>query len=216
MNIQLGNCLELITEIPDASVDAIICDAPYFMGMTHNGQKGQFSDLVALAPFYRQLFREFDRVCKPRRCVYFFTDWRGYAFYYPIFDSVLGARNALVWDKRHGPGPYFTLHHEMILFHCEKGRFMKACNVIRDIPAFGNGAKKTDGEKVHPTQKPVALIEKLITDSTQPGDTVLDPMMGSGTTGVACKRTGRNFIGFENQEKYFDIATKRILAGVRE
>lgn len=211
MNIQLGDCLELITEIPDASVDAIICDAPYFMGMTHNGQKGKFSDLVALAPFYKQLFRQFDRVCKPRRCIYFFTDWWGYAFYYPIFDSVLGAKNGLVWDKRSGAGAYYTSHHEWILFHCDKSQIMKGSNVIREIPGFSIGAKKVDGEKVHPTQKPTALIEKLITDSTQPGDTVLDPMMGSGTTGVACVNTGRNFIGFELDENYFEIATRRII-----
>jgi DNA modification methylase len=62
----------------------------------------------------------------------------------------------------------------------------------------------------HPTQKPVRLMEYLITKLTKPGDTVFDPFMGSGTTGVACINTGRNFIGCEIDSGYFDIARKRI------
>lgn len=67
--------------------------------------------------------------------------------------------------------------------------------------------------KVHPTQKPVALMEYLIRTYTNEGDTVLDNCMGSGTTGVACKNTGRNFIGIERDPTYFEIARKRILLG---
>ena len=62
----------------------------------------------------------------------------------------------------------------------------------------------------HPTQKPIKLIRKLIVRYTSPGDTILDPFMGSGTTGVACHLTGRNFIGIEIDETYFNIATRRI------
>ena len=64
--------------------------------------------------------------------------------------------------------------------------------------------------KVHPTQKPVELAEYLIRTYTNPGDTVLDNCMGSGTTGVACVNTGRSFIGIEKDENYFNIAKKRI------
>jgi site-specific DNA-methyltransferase (adenine-specific) len=67
-------------------------------------------------------------------------------------------------------------------------------------------------ERLHPTQKPVALMEYLIKTYTNQGDTVLDFTMGSGTTGVACKNLGRNFIGIELDEKYYQIATKRIEA----
>lgn len=67
-----------------------------------------------------------------------------------------------------------------------------------------------DKGKVHPTQKPVALIEYLIKTYTNEGETVLDFTMGSGTTGVSCKNTNRNFIGIEKDEKYFEIASKRI------
>lgn len=88
-------------------------------------------------------------------------------------------------------------------------------NVWR-LPAFNSGAKKTNGEKVHPTQKPVEILTKMIEDSSEPGDTVLDTFMGSGTTAVACLRTGRNYIGFELDEKYHAIAMQRVADTVDE
>jgi site-specific DNA-methyltransferase (adenine-specific) len=69
----------------------------------------------------------------------------------------------------------------------------------------------SEGKTVHPTQKPVALMEYLIKTYTNEGDTVMDNCMGSGTTGVACVNTGRRFIGIEKDDKYFEIAKKRIL-----
>ena len=111
------DCLEAIKQLPDSCVDCIITDPPYFLGMTHNGKKGNFKDLSICKPFYRELFNEFNRVKKPEACIYFFTDWRGYAFYYPLFDGVLGASNMLVWDKLSGPGNHYAFIHELILFH---------------------------------------------------------------------------------------------------
>ena len=67
-----------------------------------------------------------------------------------------------------------------------------------------------DKNKIHPTQKPIALMEYLIKTYSNENDTVLDFTMGSGTTGIACKNLKRNFIGIEKDEKYFDIAKKRI------
>lgn len=91
-----GDCLDVIKTLPAASVDCIITDPPYFLGMTHNGQKGNFRDLSICRPFYRDLFHEYRRVAKPEACIYFFCDWRGYAFYYPLFDEILKAHNMLV------------------------------------------------------------------------------------------------------------------------
>ena len=67
-----------------------------------------------------------------------------------------------------------------------------------------------DGNRIHPTQKPIALLEYLIKTYTNEGETVLDNCMGSGSTGVACINTNRNFIGYELDEKYFEIAEKRL------
>ena len=66
--------------------------------------------------------------------------------------------------------------------------------------------------KFHPTQKPIALFDYLVNTYTNEGETVLDNCMGSGTTGVACKKTGRHFIGIEKDEKYFEIAVSRVSA----
>ena len=195
------DCLEALKRVPDNSVDCIITDPPYFLGMTHNGQKGSFKDLSICKPFYRDLFQEFNRVKKPGACVYFFTDWRGYAFYYPLFDLYLGASNMLVWNKQSGPGNHYAFIHELILFHCGKGVSIGATNKIDNIRSFASGAKLVEGEKVHPTQKPVALIRKLIEDSTKPGDLILDTFGGSGTTAVASIESGRNFVLMEQDEK---------------
>lgn len=138
------------------------------------------------------MFLEFNRVKKPGACVYFFTDWRGYAFYYPLFDLYLGASNMIVWNKQSGPGNHYAFIHELILFHCGKGVSIGATNIIDNIRSFASGAKLVEGEKVHPTQKPVALIRKLIEDSTKPGDLILDTFGGSGTTAVAAIESGRN------------------------
>lgn len=219
------DCLDGLREVPDGSVDLIITDPPYFLSMGHAGSKENafntnsdqvnsnrtFGDLAIAKPFYRQLFQEFRRVLKPDGHFYFFTDWRGYAFYFPIMAEELPVRNMLVWDKKSGPGSYYTFAHELIIFGTSATRLLHkgGTNVWR-MPAFSSGAAKTNGTKVHPTQKPIELIEKMIQDGSEPGAVVLDTFMGSGTTAVACLRTGRNFIGFELSERYHAIAQARI------
>ena len=213
-----GNCIELLPKIPDASINSVITDPPYFLGMTHNGQKGCFNDLAICKPFYEKLFTEYKRVLKPDGCVYFFCDWRSYAFYYPIMYSILGVKNMLVWDKQAGVGNFYNYQHELVIFTTKRNAFnvKGTYSIISGIRSFSSGAKKTNGEKVHPTQKPVELIEKLIKDSTAQGGTVLDTFAGSGTTGVACINTGRRFIGMELDDNYFALAQNRIKTALAE
>jgi site-specific DNA-methyltransferase (adenine-specific) len=207
--IHFIDALDGLKRIPSKSVKLIIADPPYFMGMTHNGQRGNFVDLAICKPFYKELFNEFKRILRPDGEVYFFTDWRGYAFYYPLFDAILGARNLIVWDKMSGPGNFYGFNHELILFHCvENDAKKKGPNIWRS-PGFAAGAKTTNGEKVHPTQKPVELIEKIVRECSAEGDIVCDPFMGSGTTAVACRKLGRNYYGFELDENNIDVAVRR-------
>lgn len=203
------DCLEGIQKIASASIDTIITDPPYFIGMIHNGKKGNYNDLIIMKPFFDSLFSEFSRVIKENGKVYIFCDWRTYAFYYPLLLKHISVRNMLVWDKISGPGSSYAFTHELILFAEKDTPYMKGSNIFR-IPGFSAGAKKTNGEMLHPTQKPVEVIEKLITDSTKEGDLVLDCFMGSGTTAVAAKKLNRNFIGFEIQEKYITISENRL------
>lgn len=209
VQLKHGDCLELMKEIPDESIDLIVSDPPYFLGMTHNGQKGDFNDLAICKPFFMNLFAEYNRVLKSTGRVYFFTDWRGYAFYYPLLSESIPVRNLIVWDKKSGAGNQYNFSHEFIMYSTKKPINQGGSNVWRET-AFSSGAKKTNGEKVHPTQKPIELIERIITDATNEGELVLDTFMGSGTTGVACKNTNRKFIGMELQEKYFEIAKRRL------
>lgn len=223
------DCLEGLQEVPDKSVDLIVTDPPYFLSMGHAGSSTNlargtseqlnsnraFNDLAICTPFYRQLFQEYARVLKDDGSFYFFTDWRGYAYYFPLLNAALPVRNLIVWDKKSGPGSFYSFAHELVIFGTYKPKTKAGVgtNVWR-TPAFNSGAKKTNGEKVHPTQKPVELIEKAILDSTEPDAVVLDTFMGSGTTAVACLRTGRNYIGFELDERYHATALERVAAEV--
>ena len=85
----------------------------------------------------------------------------------------------------------------------DRGKYPESVIKINCVP-------NCNGKKLHPTQKPVALLEYLIKTYTQEGETVLDNTMGSGSTGVACVNTGRNFVGIEKDHDYFSIAEKRI------
>nr|WP_272210226.1 DNA methyltransferase [Marinicella sp. W31]MDC2876090.1 DNA methyltransferase [Marinicella sp. W31] len=80
------------------------------------------------------------------------------------------------------------------------------------ICSGGERLKGNDGKKVHPTQKPEALLSRIILSSTKPGDVVLDPFLGSGTTAAVAKRLGRHFVGVEREQDYIDAATARIAA----
>ena len=223
------DCLEGLKEIPDKSVDLIVTDPPYFLSMGHagsktNAQKSEqlnsnraFNDLAICTPFYKQLFEEYARVLKDDGSFYFFTDFRGFAYYFPLLNAALPVRNLIVWDKKSGPGSFYSFAHEFIVFGTYKSKTKNGVgsNVWR-LPAFSSGAKKTNGEKQHPSQKPWELIAKCIEDSTEQGAVVLDNFMGSGTTAVACLNTGRNFIGFELDERYHAIAQQRIAEYVAE
>lgn len=207
--IHHGDCLDLIKEIPSNSTKLIVADPPYFLGMTHNGQRGSFVDLAICKPFFKELFLQYKRILNDTGEVYFFTDWRGSAFYYPLFDAILGCRNRITWDKMSGPGNFYAFQHEDILFHCVRNDTNKRGGNVWRSKGFAAGAKVTDGEKVHATQKTISIIEKIVTENTEPGDLVLDTFGGSGTTAVVCRKTGRNYIVMELDEGNIDIAITR-------
>lgn len=210
------DCLDGIKGVPSNSVKLIVSDPPYFLGMTHNGQRGSFVDLAICKPFYKELFQEYKRILRPDGEVYFFSDWRGYAFYYPIFDAILGCRNLIVWDKMAGPGSFYSYQHEFILFHCVDNQQTKKGGNVWRSKGFSAGAKSTNGEKVHMTQKTLEIIEKIVTENSKEGDLVVDTFGGSGTTAVICKKTGRDYIVFELDEDNFDISQRRAALSVQD
>lgn len=209
------DCLDGVQSIPTGSVKLIVADPPYFLGMTHNGQKGSFVDLAICKPFYKILFNEYKRILRPDGEVYFFTDWRGYAFYYPIFDGILGCRNLIVWDKMAGPGSYYSFQHEFIMFASMDNSVTKKGGNVWRSKGFSAGAKSTNGEKVHGTQKTIEIIEKIVVENSKPGDLVVDTFGGSGTTALVCRKTGRDFILFELDEENFVTAERRAALSIQ-
>ena len=119
---------------------------------------------------------------------------------------------SLIWNKGNKiMGLYYMSQFEYILFFRKgKGIQINNCGTsdILDIP--NKKTKDKDGNNIHDTEKPVKLMEILIENSSKENDIVLDPFMGSGSTGVACVNTNRNFIGVELDENYFNIAKERI------
>lgn len=233
MTIKLlqGDCLELMKDIPDGSIDMILCDLPY-------GTTACKWDSVI--PFY-PLWAQYKRIIKQNGAIVL-TGAQPFAarlinsnekhFKYEWIWEKERPKNPLVVNKRVMP------RHENILVFFEKFGTYNPQKVKREKfrnnkPRFhttetkgdaimfqGNGAtemmhpssiiKFGSDSGLHPTQKPVALMEYLIRTYTNEGETVLDNCMGSGTTGVACLNTGRNFIGMEKDETYFRIAKNRI------
>lgn len=151
------DCLDGLKEVPDNSVDLVVTDPPYFLSMGHAGSKETafntnsdqvnsnrtFGDLTIAKPFYRQLFQEYRRVLKPDGAFYFFTDWRGYAFYFPIMAEELPVRNLIVWDKISGPGSYYTFAHELIIFGTPAAKLKNkgGTNVWR-MKSFASGSAR--------------------------------------------------------------------------
>lgn len=179
-----GDCLEEMKKIPDGSVDLVLTDPPYGINISKNPFRGKFSkkEWDSCIPS-KEFFEEIFRVSNEQ--VIFGGNYFG----------LPPCRGFFVWDKK------------------QSEKFSSAmCEYIwssRNAPAKIYRRHASSFKKYHPTTKPVDLIEWLL--GWFPNvKTVLDPFMGSGTTGVACKNLNRNFIGIELDETYYKIARKRI------
>jgi len=237
--LMLGDTLERMREIPDGSVDMVLCDLPY--GTT----ACKWDSVIPFEPLWEQ----YKRVIKKNGAIVLFGS--------EPFSSLLRVSNLKqfkydwVWDKVRPSGFQIAKYvpmkrHELVSVFCNGTPNWNPQKEKRDKPIKGKVAsssdssplkyndgitriyndknpqsilvysKQSDGKYVHPTQKPVALMEYLIRTYTNEGETVLDNTMGSGTTGVACVNTGRRFIGIERDEEYFKIAKARINAASNE
>jgi len=220
VQLYLGDCLEVMKSMPDKSVDAVITDPPYG---TNDGagkviRRGKNDTDFSVLEWDKTLpldyLKDVARIMKPDTWGAVFTDKVAISDLWKAFDEAgLSPRNTFYWVKTNkAPTPranFKSCVETAVMF--TKGRTTIKWNAGGNQPnyiemPFVSG--KDAG--LHPTQKPVKLMRHLIELFTSEGDTILDPFMGSGTTGVACVQTGRNFIGIEIDPTYFAIAERRI------
>jgi site-specific DNA-methyltransferase (adenine-specific) len=223
-----GDCLELMSSIADYSIDMVLVDPPY--GTTNC----KWDSIIPFDPMWTQL----QRVCKKNAAIAMtasqpFTSFLGAS-------NLQWLRYSWIWKKSSPTGHLnakrmpMSNFEDILVFYSTQPTYNPqglkpfnkkvrrggngdcyAASGTENLQEFTNYPRRilefaSESKTVHPTQKPVALMEYLIRTYTHEGETVLDFTMGSGTTGVACINTRRNFIGIEKEKKYFDIAKKRI------
>lgn len=209
-----GDCLEVMKSIPDKSVDLVLTDLPYGEVNSEAGRNGGIRDLqVGIADTLdfdlNEAVNESLRICKGS--IYFFCGFNQVSFLRSTLSFNGLATRLCIWEKTN-PSPMngqFTWLSSIEC--CVFGKFSGA--TFNEFCKSAVWRHVTEPKEFHPTAKPIALMERLIKASSNEGDTVLDFTMGSGSTGVAAKKLKRNFIGIEKDEKYFEIAKKRIENG---
>ncbi|MCG4706504.1 hypothetical protein L0P17_10700 [Flavonifractor plautii] len=206
-----GDSLTVLRQMEPESVDAIITDPPYGINyVSPTGARIQNDT----APFIWFLYDAF-RVLKPgssgRGTLVCFTRWDvQQVFIDAIRLAGFIVKSEVIWDKiQHGMGDLksqFAPSHENIIF-AVKGKFSFPGHRPKDLITH---RKLPGSQMIHPTEKPVPLLADLITAVTKPGDLILDPFAGSGSTLVAAKKTGRRFTGIELDDVHYAKAQRRI------
>jgi site-specific DNA-methyltransferase (adenine-specific) len=211
------DCLEGMKAIPDGSVDLVVTDPPYLISYATNYRKDKTHDFCSVIAndnnpgLIRDALRECYRVLKPDSAAYVFCSAKTLdTFKSFAVETGFTVKNTIVWVKNNWTAgdlkaQYGQQYEPLLLLN--KGRALIRGKRLTDVWAFDRVAGKS---QLHQNQKPVELIAQCIEKHSDPGDTVLDPFMGSGTTAVAAMRAGRNFIGFELSPEYHAIATQRI------
>jgi len=214
-----GDCLEVMDRLIEKGikVDAIITDPPYLMNYRSNRRvaskkfdyiKNDKNENDVISSFLNKS----NNLLNENSPVFMFCSWHNIDFFKVEFQKYFKLKNILVWVKNnHGTGDLkgaYAPKHEFVLFG-EKGRCLRSVDRKRtpDVLFYD---KITSKALLHPTEKPIDMLSDFILDYCHEESIILDPFMGSGTTGVACVNTNRNFIGIELDENYFNIAKDRI------
>jgi DNA modification methylase len=203
-----GDCLELMREIPEKSVDMILCDIPYGEVSQKSGGLRRLDRGLAdrCEIDLEELCFQYTRIC--RGTVYIFCGTEQISrlvgsLRRSKFSMRVGAWNKTNPSPMNGSRMWLSGLEFCVVGRLENSTFNEHCKkALWDAPS--------GRAKIHPTEKPLALFERLVKASSNEGDMVLDNCMGSGTTGVACLNTGRKFIGMEMDENYFTKAKERI------
>lgn len=229
--LYLGDCIEIMDDL--GPVDAVVTDPPYCSGASTEATRGSATHQGLRSKTMRGgRFQWFDAdnmttagLCTLLRsmCVHApvsdkgsilaFCDWRMVTMLAPTMESAgWRLRNLIVWDKGHfGAGTGFRPRHELILHLSRRSPefYSQSVGNVISCPRVGR-------DRLHPTQKPIGLLSELIGVVTPHAGTVLDPFMGSGSTGVAALKLGRSFVGIEASATHYESALRRIEAAHKE
>jgi len=197
--------------IPDKSIDMICIDPPYSTPtVTSFGRKKvlNLADLSIQEYYFRSVKSEMERILKQNGRVFIFCDDK----YYPILFAVFydwQNKNLVIWDKgRIGMGNPFRKQHELIFYiNRETYQYRKTGNITHYPTVL---KYKHDKDKQHGAQKPINLIEDLISGFSEENDVILDCFAGSGTTLLASKNLNRQYVGIELSPEYCDIIKERV------
>lgn len=223
INLNNGDSLEFIKTLKDNSIDSVLTDPPYNISKDNN-----FSTMGRSGIDFGTWDKGFDlntwielvapKVKKGGNVV-IFNAWKNLGeIANTLENNGFIVKDMIRWEKSN-PMPRnrdrrFIVDYETAIWAVKKGGSwtFNRQNETYDRPLIKSGVTpKSEKEgKGHPTQKPVEVMEWLVKHLTNEGDVVLDPFMGSGSTGVACKNLERSFIGIELEEEYYNVAQKRI------
>jgi len=214
VNLMQGDCLERMQDIEAGSIDMVLTDPPYGVDYQSNRRTAteKFSKIAKDdgLDWLDDFSYEMHRVMKNNTAAYVFCSWHKVDVFKAALERYFKIKNLLVWVKNnHGSGDLkgaYAPKHEFVFF-VHKGRSLLRDGRSPDILEY---SKVSGGNMKHPTEKPVELLSRLIKDSSDECDSIFDPFMGSGSTGVACVNTNRNFVGIELDSEYFSIAESRI------
>lgn len=215
-----GNAVEILKTIQSETIDLIVTDPPYkiITGGDSNGKnsirpKGILSgnrELMKFIPKFSEWLPECYRVLKNGTHAYFMINSTNLTEMLVEVEKVgFKVHNILIWKKNNcTPSQFYMKNCEYIIF-CRKGKAKYINNMggSKTVHDFNN----IIGNKAHPTEKPVELMSVYIENSSNENDLVLDPFMGAGSTGVACLKLNRKFLGIEIDTNYFDIAQNRLM-----
>lgn len=223
MKLYNNNCLDILKTISNNSVDLIVTDPPY--KVTSRGNSGTMggywkTDIAKSGNIFennniscKEYLPEFYRILKDKTHCYVMCNNTNLQEMINVgITSGFSFVKCLIWEKGNKIcGRYYMNSFEyIILFRKGGDKPINYCGTSDILKIPIKKLKDENGKNLHDTEKPVELMKILIENSTNTNDIVLDPFMGIGSTGVACKELNRDFIGIEIDEKYYKIAEKRI------
>lgn len=229
--VKHGDALNLLQEQPAASIDLLIADPPYNLKKDYGASSDDLS-FDEYIEFSKEWLKEAKRILKPNGTLYVFMGVRFISYLYAILEKDLGLyfNSWICWHYTQGMGKrrgFSSRHDDILMFNKSADftfnsdavripqKFYRSINNMRganpgDVWEFPHVHYCNKNRKPHPTQKPEALLERLILASSNEGDCVLDPFAGSGTTLRVCQQLNRNGVGFELNKEYVDIINGRL------